>query len=124
MDEISGVGRLIQKARTDADMSQAELAERSGSSQSAVARLEHGDSNPTVATLVRCAAAAGYAIKVRLEPLPFADLVVARYKRDVDRTLIRENLRRSVTDRLRSLGEWQESLETLQRATRLASARR
>lgn len=62
-------------------------------------------------------------IKVRLEPLPFADPVVVRYKRDVDRTLIRENLRRSVSDRLQSLGEWQESLNALQRATRLVSGR-
>ena len=123
MCDISKIGQLIHHARTTAAMSQMELAERFGSSQSAVARIEQGRSNPTVATLVRCAAAVGYSISVSLERLPTHDPVVARYKRDVDRTLLRENIRRSVDDRLRSLDEWQRSLDALQRATLRATGR-
>ncbi len=47
-----------------------------------------------------------------------ADAVIEYYKRDVDRTLLRENLRKSVDDRLSSLSEWQESVRELQRAVR------
>ena len=83
-------------------LTQRELAERVGTSQSAIASLERGDANPTVETLARCAEAAGFSLHVRLEPLPVADAVVERYKRDVDRTVLRENLRTSVDERLRT----------------------
>ena len=42
-------------ARTDAGLSQAELARRAGVSQQAIAKLEHPDSNPTVETLQKVA---------------------------------------------------------------------
>lgn len=43
--------------------------------------------------------------------LPFApDPVIEAYKRHVDRTLIRENLRRSPAERLRRLQEWLAAL--------------
>jgi hypothetical protein len=42
--------------------------------------------------------------------------VVERYKQDVDRTLLRDNLRKSVHERLQSLGEWQSDLHTLRYA--------
>jgi hypothetical protein len=48
------------------------------------------------------------------------DPVVARYKQDVDRSLLRENLRRSVEERIRSLAEWQENSRELETATRRA----
>jgi transcriptional regulator with XRE-family HTH domain len=41
-------------------MTQAELASRAGLSQSAIARLERGGSNPTIATLANVIAAAGH----------------------------------------------------------------
>jgi hypothetical protein len=49
---------------------------------------------------------------------------VERYKRDVDRSLLRENLRKSVHERLRSLGEWQTDLHTLQYAVTRARAKK
>jgi len=48
---------------------------------------------------------------------------VEEFKRDVDRTLLRENLRRSVDERVRSLGQWQVDMAALQQATRGARAR-
>ena len=70
--------------------------------------------------MVRCAEAAGFSLRLVVEPLPVADAVVACYKRDVDRTLLRENLRKSVDERLRTLAEWQQAGHELQRATSLA----
>jgi hypothetical protein len=44
------------------------------------------------------------------------DPVLEAYKRDVDRTLLRENLRRSIEERLEALMRLQEFAEELQRA--------
>jgi hypothetical protein len=44
------------------------------------------------------------------------DLIVELYKRDVDRTLIRENLRKSPEDRLRALQELQRFAEEVRKA--------
>ncbi len=124
MYEIRQIHRLVQEARREGYLTQRELAERVGTSQSAIAGLERGDTNPTIDTLARCAAAAGFALHVTLQPLAPADPIVERYKRDVDRTLLRENLRRSVDERLRTLSEWQQNALALQKATALAKRTR
>ena len=124
MYDIRDAGRMVQEARQLAHLTQRELAERVGTSQPAVAKLEQGDANPTIDTLARCAEAAGLAVQLTLVPLPVADAVVARYKRDVDRTLLRENLRKSVHERLRSLGEWQADLHALQYAVARAQPKK
>jgi hypothetical protein len=49
-----------------------------------------------------------------LEPDP----VIEVYKRDIDRTLIRENLRRSVEERIEALIQLQEAAEEFRRAGR------
>jgi transcriptional regulator with XRE-family HTH domain len=120
MIDIREAHRLIQQARERAALTQRELAQRAGTSQPAVAKLEQGIGNPTVDTLARCAAAAGFTLRVELVPGPAPDPVVERYKQDVDRTLLRENLRRPVEQRLRSLAEWQSAGQALERATRAA----
>ena len=51
--------------------------------------------------------------QARLEPDP----VIEAYKKDVDRTLIRENLKRSVEERFLNLMELQRFAEELRRAT-------
>jgi hypothetical protein len=48
----------------------------------------------------------------------YLDPVIETYKKDVDRTLLRENLKLSVEDRLRQLMELQRFAEELQRAGR------
>jgi hypothetical protein len=51
--------------------------------------------------------------------LPFApDPVIEAYKRDVDRTLLRENLRRTPAERFRNLQAWQRLVLEMQRANR------
>ena len=58
----------ILKARAEAGLSQAEVATRIGTTQSAVARLESAAArhSPSIATLQRYAAALGYKLQVRL----------------------------------------------------------
>ena len=51
-------------ARRDAKLTQAELAERIGTTQSAIARLEAGRVSPSIATLQRYAEATGHQLRV------------------------------------------------------------
>lgn len=66
-EEFSFLDEFL-KARTAAGMSQAEVAERMGTTQSAVARMESGRSkhSPSLATLRKYAHALGYRIDLRL----------------------------------------------------------
>jgi hypothetical protein len=50
--------------------------------------------------------------------LPPPDPVIEAYKRDIDRSLIRENLKRSVEERLEALMQMQRLAEELRRAGR------
>lgn len=117
MYSVSAPHRVVREARQLAYLTQRELAERVGTSQSAIAALEGGSGNPTVETLARCAAAAGFDLQITLVPVAPVDPVVALYKQGVDRTLLRENLKRSVDERLRTLAEWQEAGRALAAAT-------
>lgn len=118
MRDIPDIAGLIVSARVSAGLTQRQLAARVGTSQPAIARLEAGQVSPTLDTVVRVAAAAGFELRVALVPAPAPDPVIEAYKRDVDRTLLRENLRRSVDERLRSLEELQQFGTELQRAVR------
>ncbi|UWZ84319.1 helix-turn-helix transcriptional regulator [Occallatibacter riparius] len=54
------------RARVRAGLSQAELAQRMGTSQSTIARLESGQTLPSTKTLLRFAQATGSKVEVRL----------------------------------------------------------
>ena len=56
----------LLRARLRAGLSQADLAMRMGTSQSAIARLESGQTLPSTKTLLRFAEATGSKVKVRL----------------------------------------------------------
>lgn len=65
------IAEQIAQARQAAGLSQTVLAKRMGTSQPAVARLEHGSYRGyTLATLARAARALGHRLKVELIPLP------------------------------------------------------
>ncbi len=49
---------------------------------------------------------------------PHEDAVIEKYKRDIDRTLLRENLRRTVDERFRQLMELQKFADELRGASR------
>ncbi len=59
---------LLRQARRRAGLSQRELARRAGTAQSVVARIEHGQASPSIATLERLLRKAGFTLRVELEP--------------------------------------------------------
>jgi transcriptional regulator with XRE-family HTH domain len=115
---------LILEARRRAGIAQGELARRAGTSQPAVARLERGHASPTLATLQRLVEAAGFDLRLELVPKVAPDPLVEAYKRDVDRTLLRENLKLSVDERLRSLADLQDFGRELERSVRARRKRK
>jgi transcriptional regulator with XRE-family HTH domain len=64
------VGSVVRAARRRAGVSQAVLAERAGTSQPSIARLEKGQVSPTVITLDRIARALGSDLVIDFEPQP------------------------------------------------------
>ena len=124
MEAITSAAELVRDARLRAGLTQRELAAKAGVEQPVIARLERAGSNPTLQTLTWIVRAAGFRVRMILEPITPPDPVVERYKHDVDRTLLRENLKRSVDERIRSLGEWQEVTAQLQAATTRARSGR
>lgn len=66
-DEFAFLDEIL-KARAESGLSQAEVAARIGTTQSAIARLESAESShsPSVATLQRYASALGYKLQLRL----------------------------------------------------------
>jgi transcriptional regulator with XRE-family HTH domain len=59
----------LAKARQRAGLSQAQLAKRMKTTQSAIARLESGRGRPSTTTLSRFAQATGHRLKISLEPV-------------------------------------------------------
>jgi len=63
------VARALIEARTRAGFTQAELAARMKTTQSAVARLESGRVPPSTRTLEKFAQATGTRLRIRFEPV-------------------------------------------------------
>jgi transcriptional regulator with XRE-family HTH domain len=80
---------LVRAARKDAGLTQAALASRAGTTQTAIARLERPGSNPRLTTLERVLGAAGH--RLRLESAPGLP--------DEDETLIESHVRMSPAER-------------------------
>jgi transcriptional regulator with XRE-family HTH domain len=64
---------ILREARTRAGLTQRELAERAGTAQSVIARVERGQSDPRWGTLWRLVAAAGFDLRGDLVPRPTTD---------------------------------------------------
>lgn len=94
---------LLREARRHAGLSQHDLAVRARMPQSTVGRIEAGLASPSIATLTRILAAAGFDLGAQLRPRRVADAVVDAYKKDIDRTLLRENLKKTQEERVSSL---------------------
>ena len=82
---------LVRSARERAGLTQAELAERAGVTQSVVARLERGAGNPTFLTLERVLHAAGHRLELT---------AVEQGLRTVDETLIEQQLQLPPAERV------------------------
>jgi uncharacterized protein len=61
-------GTLLRRARTDAGLSQAELAARAGVTQSVISAYESGHRQPALATLAALIEAAGYELAIEVRP--------------------------------------------------------
>lgn len=96
---------IVRQARLAAGLTQAELAERIGTTQSAVARLESPDANPRVATLLHAVEATGHAL----------DVTVRSDRPAVDETMIAANLRLDPAARLRGFAAAYDSVAKLAR---------
>ncbi len=68
LEEEFALARELILARSRAGLSQAEVAQRMGTTQSTVARLEGGRAKPTLLTVERYARATGNRAVVRLVP--------------------------------------------------------
>ena len=64
---------LVREARRGCALSQRQLARRARTTQAVVARVELGWGNPTVGTIRRLLAAAGYELDATLVPKPLLD---------------------------------------------------
>lgn len=69
LDEEFALARMLIDARVRAKLSQHQLAERMGTSQSTIARLESDAAKPSLSTLERIAKATGTRVRVSLEPV-------------------------------------------------------
>ena len=78
--------------RRAALLTQAEVAERAGTTQAAVARVERGRVSPTVRTLQRLLAATGYELALEARPA----------RAGIDESLIARQLRLSPAQRLQA----------------------
>jgi transcriptional regulator with XRE-family HTH domain len=85
---------LVRSARKRAGLTQAELAERAGVTQSVIARLERGGGNPTFLTLERVLHAAGHRLELS---------AVHQGLSTVDETLIQQQLALSPVERVHEL---------------------
>ena len=108
---MTSAAQLIRQARTDAAMTQAELAWRAGLSQSAVARLERGGSNPTIATLANVIAATGHQLTLAAPP----------HRPSFDEGQLRERLAMSPAQRLANFTASSRNLGAMARRARRVS---
>ncbi len=120
MSALDAVSDLLVAARRQARLTQRELARRAGTAQSVVARIESGKTSPTIDTLQRLLAAAGCTLQLGVATAPAPDPVIERYKQDVDRTLLRENLKKTPDQRIREMVDLLAFGDEVQRAVRVA----
>jgi transcriptional regulator with XRE-family HTH domain len=100
---VTSPGRLVAQARSEAGLTQAELARRLGVSQAAVAELERPSSNPRIATLDRALRAAGADLRLSVSPR----------RASIDESLVRQQLALTPAERLRGLEAMYEQARTL-----------
>ena len=74
---------LVQKVRLGAGLTQASLAKLTGTTQSAISRLESGRVRPSLETLERLAKACGAALELRLLP---GEVPVAEFESNLSLT--------------------------------------
>lgn len=107
---VSRTPQIVRQARRAAGLSQAELAERLGTAQSAIARLERPGANPTLQTLERALAACGHKLELCADPATPT----------VDEAQIATRLRMTPAERLAAFSASHRNIGDLVRSARPA----
>lgn len=79
---VAAFRELVHRLRRDAGLTQAELAERMGTTQSAIARMEGGGTRPRLETLEKLAAAVGADLVVGVGENLSGNRSIAKLERD------------------------------------------
>ena len=106
---MASVGEMLRDARRRSGLTQGQLATASGTTQSAIARLEAPGANPRLETLEKVLRAMGYSLELSAT-LP-----------EVDERQILDHLRLSPAERLARFEAERRSLGRLIGATRWAT---
>jgi transcriptional regulator with XRE-family HTH domain len=101
-------GTVLRQARRRHGLTQAQLAARARTSQAAISRIERGLVSPSVAMLARLLDLMGEELVLDAEPIDYGH----------DRTLIRENLKRTPEERLDFMVSFSNFVRELQGAAR------
>lgn len=94
---------IVRRVREASALSQRELADRAGTTQAVVSRVESGVASPSFDMVRRLANAAGFELRLECVPHRVTDLVVDAYKPGVDQSLLIANLRKSPRERFSTL---------------------
>lgn len=101
---MSLAATTIREARLAAGLTQTQLAERLGVTQSAISKLEREGSNPTVDTVDRALRATGHRLQI----------IAPAWGDGVDVSLIRAALKHTPAERLESLERMHADMRRLQ----------
>lgn len=93
-------GSLVLQARLRMKLTQRQLAEKAGTAQSTVAAYERGTKDPTMGSLLRLLRAAGFDLRMRLEPHDDHDETLAAWRATLAPD-VREGFRRDQEARVR-----------------------
>ena len=104
---------LVREARKRAGLSQTELAQRAGTTQSVISRLERGATTPSMQTISDLVRACGFDL----------DISLARHDDDHDWSLVQQNLRLSPEQRIQQVTKWAKFVVELRAAGRAAGLR-
>jgi transcriptional regulator with XRE-family HTH domain len=103
-------GALLREVRRRHGLTQAQLAARASTSQAAISRIERGLVSPSVAMLARLLDLMGEELVLGAEAIDYGH----------DRTLIRENLKRTPEERIEYMATFSNFIRELQAAVRVA----
>ncbi len=104
---MKSAASIVRDARRAAGLTQAELARRMGTTQSAVARLEREGANPRLATLREAVRATGRHLDVVVDDYPPGS---------IDAALTESHVRVAPAERLRSFVASRNNIRDLARA--------
>ena len=102
---VNPSAEIVRSARQTAELSQAQLAQRVGTTQSAVSRWENGGDEPRLSTLAAILSACGQRLVLQVE------------SDDVDRSQIRQQLAMTPDQRLASVVNISRTLASAKRVS-------